>query len=231
MLKKRPHWPQAHNDVIRTILAKAKRGTKVIYVPGNHDELLRDYCGMLLGHVQIEHEVIHTKADGQRFLVFHGDKFDSVVRYSKVISFLGIRAYQWLLEVNYLVNFFRRKLGLPYWSLAAFLKSKVKNAVQYISNFEAAVSFEAARLGVDGVICGHIHRPEITQLNDILYCNCGDWVESCSVLVEHYNGSLELLRWSDKVANDKLYHVTTNEPLSVPNEPLSVLDGEEVTVG
>ncbi len=196
-VRERPFWPQDHNNVLRTILGKAKYGTKVIYVPGNHDEMLRDYNGMAFGNIRIADRIVHRKADGKRFLVIHGDQFDSVVRSSRAIALLGSHAYDLLLGINTRLNLVRRKLGLPYWSLAGAIKHKVKNAMRYISNFEAAVSFEAARLGVDGVICGHIHRPQIISLNDITYCNCGDWVESNSALVEHDDGSLELLHWQD----------------------------------
>jgi len=196
-VRERPFWPQEHNNILRTILGKAKYGTKVIYVPGNHDEMLRDYNGMAFGNIRIADRIVHRKADGKRFLVIHGDQFDSVVRSSRAIALLGSHAYDLLLGINTRLNLVRRKLGLPYWSLAGAIKHKVKNAMRYISNFEAAVSFEAARLGVDGVICGHIHRPQIISLNDITYCNCGDWVESNSALVEHDDGSLELLHWQD----------------------------------
>jgi len=197
-MKKRPYWPQAHNDVIRTLLGKAKHGTKVIYVPGNHDELLRDYAGTRFGNIRIAKHALHTAANGQRFLVVHGDEFDSIVQCSKGLALIGSRLYGLLLRVNHGVNFIRRRFGFPYWSLAASLKHKVKNAVQYISSFEKAVAYEAAKRRVDGVICGHIHRPEITHIGEILYCNCGDWVESCTALVEHRDGSLQLLRWSDR---------------------------------
>lgn len=196
-VRERPFWPQDHNNILRTILGKAKYGTKVIYVPGNHDEMLRDYNGMAFGNIRIADRIVHRTADGKRFLVIHGDQFDSVVRSSRAIALLGSHAYDLLLGINTRLNLVRRKLGLPYWSLAGAIKHKVKNAMRYISNFEAAVSFEAARLGVDGVICGHIHRPQIIPLNDITYCNCGDWVESNSALVEHDDGSLELLHWQD----------------------------------
>ncbi len=197
-MKKRPYWPQAHNNVIRTILGKAKHGTRVVYVPGNHDELVRDFDGMHFGNIEITNMTTHVRADGQRMLVLHGDQFDTVVQYSKWLAVVGSAMYDWLLRLNIIVNFVRRKLGFPYWSLAAFLKHKVKNAVQYIGKFEEAVAFEAGRQGVDGVVCGHIHRAEITRIGDVTYCNCGDWVESCTALVEHFDGSLELLHWSDR---------------------------------
>lgn len=222
-MRKRLYWPQSHNNVVRTILGKAKHGTKVIYVPGNHDELLRDYHDMVFGNVHIVEEAIHTNADGRRLLVTHGDKFDSVVRSSRAIALLGTRLYDWLLKANYLVHGVRRRLNLPYWSLAAFLKHKVKNAVLYISNFEKAVAHESARLGVDGVVCGHIHRPEISKMHDVIYCNCGDWVESCSALVEHHDGSLELLRWADTMASLKWARFEDREHLTLfPEEELVV---------
>lgn len=225
-MRKRIFWPQSHNNVVRTILGKAKHGVNVIYVPGNHDELLRDFHDMTFGNVQILKEAIHTNADGRRLLVTHGDKFDSVVRCSRAMAILGTRLYDYLLRANYVVHGIRRRFNLPYWSLAGFLKHKVKNAVQFISNFDAAVAYETARLGVDGVVCGHIHRPEITKLNDIVYCNCGDWVESCSALVEHHDGSLELLRWADQVASLKRSHVGDRERTSLfPDEDLVVAKG------
>jgi UDP-2,3-diacylglucosamine pyrophosphatase LpxH len=192
-------------------------------VPGNHDELLRDFHDMVFGNVHIVEEVIHTNADGRRLLVTHGDKFDSVVRCSRALAILGTRLYDWLLKANYVVHGVRRRCNLPYWSLAGFLKHKVKNAVQFISNFEQVVAYETARLGVDGVVCGHIHRPEITKLNNVVYCNCGDWVESCSALVEHHDGSLELLRWADTVATLKRTRALRRERLTLyPDDDLVV---------
>ncbi len=191
------YWPQAHNDVIRTILGKAKHGTRVVYVPGNHDRAFRDHDGLTLGNVEIRLEAIHQTADGRRFLVLHGDEFDSIVRASPLLESVGNHAYAAALRLNRYVNAVRQKLGYPYWSLAAFLKHKVKNAVKYIANFERALAVEARRRGVDGVICGHIHRAEITEIDGILYCNDGDWVESCTTLVEDFAGRLSLLRWTE----------------------------------
>ena len=191
------YWPQAHNDVIRTILGKAKHGTRVVYVPGNHDRAFRDHDGLTLGNVEIRLEAIHETADGRRFLVLHGDEFDSIVRASPLLESVGSHAYAAALRLNRYVNAARQRLGYPYWSLAAFLKHKVKNAVKYIANFERALAVEARRRGVDGVICGHIHRAEITEIDGILYCNDGDWVESCTTLVEDFAGRLSLLRWTE----------------------------------
>lgn len=196
-LKRRVYWPQAHNNVIRTILGKAKQGTRVVYIPGNHDELLRDYCGMNFGNVEIRRNAMHETADGKKLFIMHGDEMDSVVKCSRFLAVVGTRAYDWLLWLNRYVNAARRTFGLPYWSLAAFLKHKVKNAVNFISSFEKGVATEARRRGADGVVCGHIHRAEITQIDGILYCNDGDWVESCTALTENFDGRLEIVRWTD----------------------------------
>jgi UDP-2,3-diacylglucosamine pyrophosphatase LpxH len=197
-MRKKMYWPQEHNDVIRTILGKAKHGTQVIYVPGNHDEPIRMHEDTVLGNVLIKDEVIHTTVDGKRFLVLHGDQFDSVVKHSPLLALLGSKLYDLLLNANRAVNYIRYQLGLPYWSLAAALKHKVKGAVNYISNFETAVSQMAKQRKVDGMICGHIHRAEIRKINDVLYCNCGDWVESCTALIENKDGSLEILHWTEQ---------------------------------
>jgi UDP-2,3-diacylglucosamine pyrophosphatase LpxH len=193
------YWPEAHNAVVREVLEKARNGTQVIYVPGNHDELFRAHLGADFGNVLIRDELVHETADGQRLLVLHGDRFDGVVQNGPWLARLGSRAYDNLLALNGWVSRVRRWLGLPYWSLAAFLKHRVKNAVNYIGNYEEAVALEARRRGVDGMICGHIHHAEVRHMQGVLYCNCGDWVESCTALVEHHDGRLELLRWTDNV--------------------------------
>ena len=195
-MRKGLYWPQAHNDVVRTILGKAKHGTRVVYVPGNHDEVFRSHVGVVFGNVRIARRWIHETADGKRLLVLHGDEFDGVVQCSPLLARVGSRAYEFLIWLNGYVNALRRRMGYQYWSLAAFLKHKVKNAVQYIGAFEEAVASAARRQGVDGLVCGHIHRPEIRDVNGVLYCNDGDWVESCSALVEHRDGRLELLDWA-----------------------------------
>ena len=199
-LTKSFYWPQAHNDVIRTILGKAKHGTRVIYIPGNHDRVLRDHDGLVMGNVEVHREAIHETADGRRFLVLHGDEFDSIVRASPLLESIGSHAYAAALTLNRYVNSIRSRFGFPYWSLAAFLKHKVKNAVQYIASFEKALATEARRQQVQGVICGHIHRAEITEIDGITYCNDGDWVESCTTLVEDFSGRLSLLRWTESQA-------------------------------
>ncbi|HYM30609.1 MAG TPA: UDP-2,3-diacylglucosamine diphosphatase [Candidatus Cybelea sp.] len=196
-LKRSWYWAQSHNDVVQKLLRKARKGTKVVYVPGNHDEALRDYCDLQFGGVTVLREAIHDTADGRRFLIIHGDDFDGVVRYAKWLALLGDSAYTAALALNHWLNVARHRLGYPYWSLSAFLKHKVKNAVEYISNYETAVADEARRRGVDGVICGHIHHAEIRDMHGILYCNDGDWVESCTALVEGHDGRLELIRWAE----------------------------------
>ncbi|MFU8897023.1 MAG: UDP-2,3-diacylglucosamine diphosphatase [Gammaproteobacteria bacterium] len=197
------YWPQEHNEVVRTVLGMARHGTRVIYVPGNHDELFRDHIGTVFGNVEILGKHIHTTADGRRLLVLHGDEFDGVVRCSPLVARIGSRAYEFLISMNRYVNAFRRRFGYGYWSLAAFLKHKVKNAVQYIGDFEHAVAHAARQEGVDGLVCGHIHRPEVRMVNGVLYCNDGDWVESCSALVENRDGRLELLHWAEIAAREQ----------------------------
>lgn len=197
-MRRRMFWPQAHNNVIRSILGKAKHGTRVIYVPGNHDEVMRDFVGLDFGNVSIRADAVHVTADGRRLLVLHGDEFDAVVQCSRLLAMLGNRIYDWLLYFNRWLNVFRRRFGLSYWSLAAYVKHRVKNAMKFISDFEDAVARETRQRNVDGVICGHIHRAEISDRGAVLYCNDGDWVESCTALVERYDGTLELLHWADE---------------------------------
>jgi UDP-2,3-diacylglucosamine pyrophosphatase LpxH len=197
-LRKGWYWPAAHNDVVRRLLKMAKHSTHVIYVPGNHDEMLRDFTGLHFGDVEILPEHIHVTADGRRLLVLHGDQFDNVVLYHRWLAFLGDHAYTLLLKSNRAVNWVRRRFGLPYWSLAAHLKKRVKNAVAFISRYEEVVAQAAADRQVDGVVCGHIHSAEIRQFGDIAYYNDGDWVESCTALVEHADGKMEILDWAER---------------------------------
>ncbi|MGD2082344.1 MAG: UDP-2,3-diacylglucosamine diphosphatase [Chromatiales bacterium] len=192
------YWPQAHNDVLRAVLGKAKHGTRVTYVPGNHDEVFRDHVGLQFGNIAIKRTALHQTVDGRRLLILHGDEFDGIMQYSRFLAFLGDRAYVLLLWSNRWLNALRRSLGLGYWSLSAYLKNKVKNAVNYISNFEQAVVRESAEHAADGLICGHIHHAGIRHIDGTLYCNCGDWVESCTALVEHHDGRLEILRWTEQ---------------------------------
>ncbi|AGA88936.1 hypothetical protein Thimo_0059 [Thioflavicoccus mobilis 8321] len=191
------YWPEAHNNLVRALLEKARNGTQVVYLPGNHDEVFRAHAGVDFGNIAVRNEIVHTTIDGRRFLVTHGDKFDCVVQSGRWLAKLGARAYDALLIANNWIADLRRFLGLGYWSLAAYLKHKVKDAVNYIGNYEQAVAEEARGQRLDGMICGHIHHAEMREIEGVLYCNCGDWVESCTALVEHHDGRLELLRWTD----------------------------------
>ena len=191
-------WSQAQSDVVRRVLKIAKKGTKVVYIPGNHDEGLRDYLDVDLAGITVRGEAVHQTADGRKLLIIHGDQFDSVVLYAKWLAFLGDRSYQFLLRTNSFVNAVRSRLGLPYWSLSAYLKFRVKNAVEFISRYEEAVCQAAAMRGADGVVCGHIHHAEIKQMGAVMYYNDGDGGESCSALVEHFDGRLESLDWSQE---------------------------------
>ena len=196
-LRKTWYWRQQHNDVIQKLLRKARKGTRVFYIPGNHDEMFRDFARHRFGRVAILNEAVHTAADGRRYLVLHGDQYDGVVKYAKWLASLGDTAYNFALQVNHWLNVVRRRLGFSYWSLSAYLKHKVKNAVEYISRFEHAVVADARRRGVDGVICGHIHFAEMRLVDGFQYMNDGDWVESCTALVEHADGRFEILNWAE----------------------------------
>lgn len=199
-LKQTWYWPQAHNDVVQKLLRKGRKGARIVYLPGNHDEFLRDYYGMHFGGIEVVETAIHETADGRRFLVIHGDFFDVVVRHAKWLAFLGDWAYETALTLNTYLNFARRKLGFGYWSLSAWAKLKVKNAVNFIGSFEETLSAEARKHAVDGVICGHIHHAAIHDIHGVSYVNTGDWVESCTAIVEHSDGRLELIRWAERQA-------------------------------
>lgn len=197
-LRKSFYWPQEHNNVVRLLLSMAKRGTKVIYIPGNHDEMFREYVGHEFGNLEIRSEAMHTTADGKRLLVLHGDQFDGVIKCASLLGYVGHYAYEAILWLNRHFNRVRRKLGMPYWSLAAYLKHKAGTAVTYIEAFERAVMHEAKRRNVDGVVCGHIHRPKVADVQGALYLNCGDWVESCTALAEDSQGRFSLVHWSEQ---------------------------------
>lgn len=200
-LKRKWFWPQSHNDVVQKILRQARKGTKVIYVPGNHDEGLRRYCGTHFGGIEVMPTAIHKGRDGKKYLVLHGDNFDNVMLYARWLAYIGDHAYDLALKANTVLNTIRNLMGLRYWSLSSYLKIRVKNAVQFISEFEKAIVREATKAEVDGVICGHIHHAEMRDYDGIRYMNDGDWVESCTALVEHEDGRWELLYWADIVAN------------------------------
>ena len=195
-LRKSWYWDQFHNDVIQKLLRKARKGTKLIYIPGNHDENFRNFLNVRLGRVAILEEAVHLAANGKRYLVLHGDKFDGVVRFAPWLAKIGDSAYELSMELNVVVNRTRRFLRLPYWSLSAYLKNRVKKAVEFISHFEDCVVREAKARHCQGVICGHIHTPDDREIDGIHYLNDGDWVESCTALVEHADGRFEIIAWT-----------------------------------
>ena len=215
------YWPQLHNDVIQKLLRKVRKGTKVIYIPGNHDEFARGFVDMNFGGIATKMQCIHTTVDGRQLLVLHGDQFDGVIKYAKWISVLGATAYEVSLVINRWYNQIRKWMGLPYWSLSAYLKNKAKRAVQHIAEFEKVVVNEAKKYEVEGVVCGHIHQAEIQELNGVLYLNTGDWVESCTALVEHVDGTLEVIRWSNPESRPERLHIV---------EPLKVERREEISI-
>jgi UDP-2,3-diacylglucosamine pyrophosphatase LpxH len=194
-LKSSWYWPQTHNDVLQKLLRKVRKGARMIYVPGNHDEFARDYIGMTCGGVEILDFDYHMTADNQRLLITHGDQFDIVVQHARWLANLGDWAYDVALWSNTWFNKVRRKLGFPYWSFSAWAKLKVKDAVNFIGAFEEALVAEANRHGADGVVCGHIHHAAIRTMGTTRYINTGDFVESCTVVAEHEDGRLEIIRW------------------------------------
>ncbi len=194
-LRRAWHWPQIHSDVVQKILRKARKGARVIYIAGNHDEFLREFQGKHFGGIEVRDRDVHETADGRRFLVIHGDQFDVVVHNHRKIAYLGDWAYDAAMAVNVAMNKARSALGLPYWSFSSWAKGRVKEAVKFVGAFRSVVTEEARRTDVDGIICGHIHCPEIGDINGVSYVNTGDWVESCSAVGENADGSLELLFW------------------------------------
>jgi UDP-2,3-diacylglucosamine pyrophosphatase LpxH len=200
-LKSGWYWPQAHNDVVQKLLRKVRKGARVIYVPGNHDEFARDYIGLVFGGVEVHDTFIHETANGKKMLIIHGDQFDIVVRNAKWLAFLGDWAYEFAIWANTYFNKVRRLLGVGYWSFSAWAKLKVKQAVNFIGDFEETLSAEAVRRGVDGVVCGHIHHATIRTISGVLYVNTGDFVESCTAVVEHPDGEFEILHWHVLAAN------------------------------
>ncbi len=225
-LRRRWFWPQAHNDVVQKVLRAARKGTRVIFIPGNHDEFARRYEGHEFGGIAVMNDYVHITADGRKLWVTHGDLFDGVIQCAKWLAYLGDQAYEFTLRLNRSFNNLRGRLGLPYWSLSQYLKHKVKRAVSYVSDFETAVAHEAKRRGLDGVVCGHIHRAEMREIEGVLYCNDGDWVESLTALVEHADGRLELIDWSTHMG--AAYAMTKRAKAVQPEQRQPVADVETV---
>ena len=195
------HWSQAQNTVVQKFLRRARHGEKVVFIPGNHDEALRDYYGIAFGDIEIVEEMVHETADGRRFLLIHGDAFDQVTRHHRWVAVLGDIGYDWLVRLNMWLSWGRRKLGIAgYWSLAGYAKRKVKTALNFIFDFEDSAIHHARERGLDGVICGHIHWAAIKDVGGLTYVNCGDWVDSCTAIVEHFDGRLELVAWGVRQA-------------------------------
>lgn len=199
-LKKKFYWPPEHNDIVWRVLKRAKRGTRIVYIPGNHDEMVRPFSGMNFGGVEIARAAFHDTADGRRLMVLHGDEFDTIMLAHRWLAFVGDALYHMMIHINGWVGAVRKRLGLPYWSISKAAKHKVKNAVEFISKYEEVVARAAAERGVDGVVCGHIHTAEIREFDGVSYYNDGDWVESCTALVEHFDGRMEVLHWAEEVA-------------------------------
>jgi UDP-2,3-diacylglucosamine pyrophosphatase LpxH len=218
-VKRGPVWLQSHNDVLQKLLRKVRKGSHIIYVPGNHDEAMRDYCGTHFGGIEICRDAVHRAADGRRYLIMHGDEFDVVVRCAKWLAFFGDRSYEFALWCNAPLNWLRRKFGLGYWSLSAYLKLRVKSAVNFIGAFEHALAEEAVRRKVDGVICGHIHHAADRLIDGVRYLNCGDWVESCTALAEDFSGRIHLIRWHEAIVT---HPVSTSRP-AAPAPALTAL--------
>ncbi len=198
-MKRSIQWTPTQNTVVQKVLRRARHGEKVIFIPGNHDEALREYDNTLFGDILIANEWVHTTADGRRFLLVHGDVFDQVTRYHRWVAVLGDIAYDFLVRVNAWLSLLRRTLRISgYWSLAGYAKRKIKSAVNFIYDFEDSVIHAVRERGLDGVICGHIHSAALKEVDDLVYINCGDWVDSCTAIVEHTDGRLELVEWGHR---------------------------------
>jgi UDP-2,3-diacylglucosamine pyrophosphatase LpxH len=196
-------WSSAQNTVVQKLLRRARHGERIVFVPGNHDEAVRDYFDVSFGGIEVREEVVHETADGRRFLLVHGDEFDQVTRHHRWVAVLGDVAYNQLVRFNHYLSWTRRKLGVAgYWSLAGYAKRKVKTALNFIFDFEESAVRHAEERGLDGILCGHIHWATIKEIDGLVYGNCGDWVDSCSAIVEHLDGRLELIVWDgDRVAS------------------------------
>lgn len=194
-VRRGPAWEQSHNDVIQKLLRKSRKGSRIIYIPGNHDEALREYCGLNFGEIELRRDAVFETASGKKYIVMHGDEFDVVVRYARWLAILGDRSYELALWSNRPLNWIRRKFGLGYWSLSSYLKSRVKTAVNFIGDYEVALADVARRHGADGIICGHIHHAADRDIDGVHYLNCGDWVESATAIVESHSGELKVVHW------------------------------------
>lgn len=224
-LKRSWYWPQGCNDVVQKLLRKGRKGSRIVYIPGNHDEFMRDFPGIHFGGIEVVQRTIHEAADGKRYLILHGDEFDVVVRNARLLAYLGDWAYDMAITINIGLAFIRRHLGMPYWSFSAWAKLQVKHAVNFIGEFQKVVVEEARRNNVDGVVCGHIHHAVIEDMDGIRYINTGDWVESCTAIAEHADGTMELITWqyADRSVPD-----TEGKPVLALAAPVTAAKVQEV---
>ena len=208
------YWPQSHNDVLQKLLRRVRKGARIVFIPGNHDEAIRDFCGMHFGGIEIQLTAVHQTLTGKRYMIMHGDEFDVVMRTAKWLAFLGDRGYELALWLNTPLNWARRHLGFGYWSFSSYLKNRVKQAVSFIGAYEDAVAAEAARHGVHGIICGHIHHAADRLIGTTHYLNCGDWVESCTAVGESMDGRMQVINWSAVagISRRELVQKTTSGP-------------------
>jgi UDP-2,3-diacylglucosamine pyrophosphatase LpxH len=220
-LKASWYWPQVHNDVVQKLLRMARKGARIFYVPGNHDEFIRDYYGTHFGGIEVMEDAVHLTADGKRYLVIHGDLFDIVIRHARWLALLGDKAYDAAIWLNTHFNTVRRTFGLTYWSLSQWAKLKVKNAVNFIGEYEQTIAAEARRRGLDGVICGHIHHAVIRDQPGFRYINCGDWIESCTAVVEHFSGAFEVITWTARRTWPGALDRPSPEPGKLPDFPVT----------
>ncbi|MDS7597142.1 UDP-2,3-diacylglucosamine diphosphatase [Agrobacterium tumefaciens] len=215
-LRRSWYWPQGCNDVVQKLLRKARKGTRIVYIPGNHDEFLREFPGTHFGGIEVAERMIHEAADGKKYLVIHGDEFDVVVRNARLLAYLGDWAYDAAIALNIAIAAVRRRIGLPYWSFSAWAKLQVKHAVNFIGEFQRVVADEARRNNVDGVICGHIHHAVMEEIEGIRYINTGDWVESCTAIAENMDGSFELITWMQASDIASEHASDEMEPVNIP---------------
>jgi UDP-2,3-diacylglucosamine pyrophosphatase LpxH len=222
------HWSTTQNTVVQKVLKRARHGVQVVLVPGNHDEALREHVGVSFGHIQLRADYVHVAADGKRYLLIHGDELDQITKYHRWLAVLGDRAYELVVRLNALLSWLRRRLGVPgYWSLSGYAKRKVKHAVNFIFNFEDAVARYVRERGVDGVICGHIHSAALKDIDGIRYINCGDWVDSCTAIVEHRDGRMELVDWGVRIpAYEEPSETVVPIPRPAPKMAAATLEGQ-----
>lgn len=226
-LKKNWYWDEHHDVVVRKVLKRARKGARVVFVPGNHDEAFRPYVGHALAGIELRREAVHETADGRRLLVVHGDEHDVICQHARWLAHLGDFGYELSVTANRWINGVLAAIGRPYWSLPGFLKRTVKKALEHVDSFEQSLAAEARRRGLDGVVCGHVHTPKIREVDGVLYCNDGDWVDTCTALVEHEDGRLEIVDWLAEVERRRRL---ASEPARLAEEHAE-LEAEDAALG